>query len=184
MVGLNEGTRTIHRIRSNRLIRVYHVSGELGTSTENNFKDSLIIARANYSHVWPVKMSSVLSSMQVSHQKKMFELCGVHIQSNAAYEIATKGLIRPTNDTVPVVYGIKCVQFDRPKFTVEVHAINEHVKYLGQLIQVKLRNFFWLNFLKKLVDTIDSFHSKIIAKYLRRRQTALISRSISFGNID
>lgn len=136
MVGLNGGTRKIQQIRNNRLIRVYHVTGELGTSTESNFTDSLIIARANYSHVWPDKMSAVLSSMQASHQKKMFELCGVHIQSDAAFEIAKGGLIRPTDNTLPVVYGIKCVQFDRPKFTVEIHAINENVKYLGQLIQV------------------------------------------------
>lgn len=136
VVGLNGGTRKIHRIRNNRLIRVYHVTGELGTSTENNFTDSMVIARANYSHVWPDKMTAVLSSMQASHQKKMFELCGVDIKSNAAFEIAKRGLIRPANSTLPVVYGIKCVQFDRPKFTVEVHAINEHAKYLGQLVQV------------------------------------------------
>lgn len=136
MVGLNDGTRKIQRIRNNRFVRVYHVTGELGTSTEDNFKDSLIIARANYSHIWQEKMGAVLSSMQASHQKKMYELCGVHIQSNAAYEIAKRGLIRPTNNTLPVVYGIKCVAFDRPKFTVEIHAINENVVYLGQLIQV------------------------------------------------
>lgn len=136
MVGLNEGTRKIQRIRNNRLIRVYHVTGELGTATESNFTESLVIARANYSHIWPDKMSAVLSSMQASHQKKMFELCGVHVQSNAAFEIAKRGLIRPTNNTLPVVYGIKCVQFERPKFTVEIHAINENVKYLAQLVQV------------------------------------------------
>lgn len=136
MVGLNDGARLVHRIRQNSLIRVYHVTGELGTSTEDNFKDSLIIARANYSHVWPEKMAATLSSMQASHQKKMYELCGVDIQSEAAFEIAKRGLIRPANNTLPVVYGIKCIQFDRPKFTVEIHAINEDAKYLGQLVQV------------------------------------------------
>ncbi|XP_037034783.1 mitochondrial mRNA pseudouridine synthase Trub2-like [Bradysia coprophila] len=135
LVGLNAGTQQIHRIRDSRLIRVYHVTGELGTSTENNFKDSLVIARANYTHVWPDKMNAILSSMQASHQRKMFELCGVHIQSNSAFEIAKRGLIRPASQTVPILYGMKCVQFDRPKFTIEVHAINEHVKYFGELIQ-------------------------------------------------
>lgn len=133
---MNDGTKQIQKIRTNRLIRVYHVTGELGTSTENNFKESLIISRANYSHVWADKMTAVLSSMQASHQKKMFELCGVHMQSNTAYEIAKRGLIRPTDNSLPVVYGIKCVQFDRPKFVVEIHAVNEDVVYLGQLIQV------------------------------------------------
>ncbi len=96
----------------------------------------MIIARANVTHVWPDKMTSVLSSMQASHQKKMFEMCGVHMQSNAAFEIAKGGLIRPTDNMLPVVYGMKCVHFERPNFTIEVHAINEHVKYFGKLIQV------------------------------------------------
>lgn len=115
---------------------MYHVSGELGTSTESNFKDSLIIARAKYSHVWQDKMTDILSSMQASHQRKMFEMSGVSLQSEAAYQMAKRGLIRPADSSLPVIYGMKCVHFDRPKFTVEVHAINEDQKYLGELIQV------------------------------------------------
>lgn len=125
----------MYRIRNNRALRVYHVTGELGISTENNFKESLIISRAYYKHIWPDKMTAVLSSMQASHQKKMFEMCGVGIQSEAAFEIAKRGLIRPTDNRIPVLYGMKCIRFNRPEFVVEVHAINEGEKYLGQLIQ-------------------------------------------------
>lgn len=153
MIGLNEGTKQISKIRGNRLIRVYHVTGELGTSTEDNFQNSLVTSRANYTHVWPDKMNAVLSSMQASHQRKMFELCGVDIQSQSAYEIAKRGLIRPTDKTLPVLYGMKCIEFDRPKFTIEIHAINEYEKYFGELILVSV----WRNWENVRVIIEDPF---------------------------
>lgn len=45
-------------------------------------------------------------------------LCGVDTQSQEAYELAAKGLIRPENTQIPVVYGIKLVYFDLPNFTI------------------------------------------------------------------
>lgn len=43
---------------------------------------------------------------------------GIHLQSQTAYDLAVKGLIRPANDKIPTVYGIKCVDFERPMFTI------------------------------------------------------------------
>lgn len=72
--------------------------------------------------------------MQASHQKKMYELCGVDLQSQAAYELALKGTIRPDSFKIPVLYGIKCVSFASPDFELEIHAINENETYFGTLM--------------------------------------------------
>ena len=80
-------------------------------------------------------MNALVSSMQASHQKKMFELCGVDLQSQTAYELAVQGLIRPANSTTPIIYGMRCILFDRPEFIIEIHSINEDEAYLGNLIQ-------------------------------------------------
>lgn len=50
--------------------------------------------------------------------QKYFRSCGVNMQSQAAYELAVKGLLRPIRSKVPVIYGIKCVQFEPPEFTI------------------------------------------------------------------
>lgn len=47
-----------------------------------------------------------------------FRLCGVDLQSQTAYELAAKGPIRPMDSKTPVIYGIKCVEFDPPNFTL------------------------------------------------------------------
>lgn len=47
-----------------------------------------------------------------------FRLSGLHMESQATYEMASEGLIRPANSKLPVIYGIKCVHFDSPNFTL------------------------------------------------------------------
>ncbi|XP_075166939.1 pseudouridylate synthase TRUB2, mitochondrial [Haematobia irritans] len=134
LFGINKGLKKSMRIQRNRPIRTYHVTGKLGVATENHLPDSRITLKANYRHVNPDRLSALTSSLQASHQRKMFELCGVDMQSQAAYEIACKGLIRPVNNTQPVVYGIKLIDFQKPHFTLEIHAINESEAYLATLI--------------------------------------------------
>lgn len=46
----------------------------------------------------------------------MTRLCGVDMQSQAAFELAVQGLIRPTETKVPMIYSIKCIYFRPPEF--------------------------------------------------------------------
>lgn len=73
--------------------------------------------------------------MQASHRKKMFEMSGVDVQSQTAYDLAVQGLIRPANNKLPTIYGIRCVNFKKPEFTLEIHSINETEEYMCQLVQ-------------------------------------------------
>ncbi|XP_054736329.1 pseudouridylate synthase TRUB2, mitochondrial [Anastrepha obliqua] len=134
LFGINKGIRQSQNIQRNRPLRAYHVSGRLGIATETHFSDARITVRACCQHVHPERVSALAASMQASHQRKMFELCGVDLQSQAAYEIACKGLVRPADTSHPVIYGIKLIGFQRPDFTLEVHAINECEDYLASLV--------------------------------------------------
>lgn len=40
------------------------------------------------------------------------------MQSQAAYELAVKGPIRPADFKVPMIYSIKCIDFEPPEFTL------------------------------------------------------------------
>lgn len=140
------------RIQQNRPLRVYRITGFLGKATESHFGDSRVIAKATVDHIGSDKISRLLASMQASHQKKMFELCGVDMHSQAAYDLAVKGTIRPADNSQPMIYGIRLAEFRRPFFTIgkllflkkktqidlklssEIHAINETEPYLGQLV--------------------------------------------------
>lgn len=135
VLGLNAGTRDAFHLAKSKLLRCYHVHGRLGTGTEDNFPHTCHTARSTFGHVYADKLGGLLASIQASHQQKMFELCGVDVQSQAAYELAAGGLIRPADSRQPLVYGLRCVHFERPNFTLEVHALNESEAYFGQLVQ-------------------------------------------------
>lgn len=43
------------------------------------------------------------------------------MESQTMYELASQGPIRPANSKLPVIYGLKCVHFDPPNFTLGKH---------------------------------------------------------------
>lgn len=48
----------------------------------------------------------------------LFRLSGLDIQSQTAYDLAVKGPIRPADPKVPMIYTIKCINFEPPYFTL------------------------------------------------------------------
>ncbi|CAG9772958.1 unnamed protein product [Ceutorhynchus assimilis] len=134
LFGVKSGTKQAKHIRENLPTRSYRVKGVLGQVTDNCYKTGKVIQKSTWKHVKRENMDKFLSAMQAAHQKKMFELCGVDMQSQAAYDLAIQGLIRPANSKIPVIYGIKCVEFDGPEFTLEIQCVNEYEDYLMHLI--------------------------------------------------
>jgi mitochondrial mRNA pseudouridine synthase TRUB2 len=116
--GINRGNKLAKQFRVNHPIKVFHVTGKFGKSTESHFNDSPITSRATFDHIQKHKINAFLTSLQASHQKKMYELCGVDLQSQAAYDLAVEGPIRPAVTNVPLIYSIKCIEFKRPYFTI------------------------------------------------------------------
>uniref|UniRef100_A0A336MKI3 CSON013563 protein n=1 Tax=Culicoides sonorensis TaxID=179676 RepID=A0A336MKI3_CULSO len=129
-----DGTAKAFKIRKNQSVRVFHATGKLGSSTETNFNDSRIVERAKFDHVYAEKITGLVSSIQASHQKMIFDMCGIDIQSQEAYNLAVQGPIRPVKTDIPVIYSVKCLEFKKPYFTLEIFSLNETEDYLARLI--------------------------------------------------
>ncbi|XP_015519056.1 mitochondrial mRNA pseudouridine synthase Trub2 [Neodiprion virginianus] len=134
IIGINEGARTVMRMRESNPTRFYKVKGVFGQATDNYFTSGKIVEKATYKSIKRATVDAICASMQASHQRKMFELCGVDMQSQAAYELAIQGPIRPANNKIPMIYAIKCVAFNMPEFTLEIACINEYEMYLKTLV--------------------------------------------------
>ncbi|XP_046420034.1 mitochondrial mRNA pseudouridine synthase Trub2 [Neodiprion fabricii] len=134
IIGINEGARTVMRMRESNPTRFYKVKGVFGQATDNYFTSGKIVEKATYKSIKRATVDAICASMQASHQRKMFELCGVDMQSQAAYDLAIQGPIRPANNKIPMIYAIKCVAFNMPEFTLEIACINEYEMYLKTLV--------------------------------------------------
>ncbi|XP_060070803.1 pseudouridylate synthase TRUB2, mitochondrial-like [Ylistrum balloti] len=120
---------------SSRYIQVYHVKGLLGWASDSYSTKGRIVERSTFSHVNTSLVEKVCAAVEATHQRKMFDYAGVNPESQEAYELATQGLLRPQmHITEPIIYSIKCVAFDPPYFTLEIHAINERCYFLAEVI--------------------------------------------------
>ncbi|CAD5117697.1 DgyrCDS6448 [Dimorphilus gyrociliatus] len=125
----------LRKIQNRFNVRVHHVIGMLGTATNDFTVNGSIVERSKFKHVDHNRIDRVLAGMQAGHQRYMFQACNVDPQSQEAYELAIKGLIRPTDPQAgPVVYGMKCTAFSPPYFTLEIHSVNETCIYLHKLV--------------------------------------------------
>ncbi|XP_043254114.1 mitochondrial mRNA pseudouridine synthase Trub2 [Colletes gigas] len=132
--GINEGTSFIKSMRYSNFTKFYKVKGLLGQATDTYFHTGKIKERSTYNHVKRGHIDRICNSMQSSHQRKMFEHCGVDIQSQAAYDLAVKGLLRPADRKIPMIYTIRCIDFSPPEFTLEIVCINEDEMYLKTIV--------------------------------------------------
>lgn len=134
LVGLNKGRFLVGDLEASKPLRVYHIVGELGVATDNLFKTGKVVEKASYGKVTRFAVDRVAALFQSNHQRLMYKHLGVPIESQTAYEAAAQGLVRPANDDQPVIYGIKCIKFEKPFFTLEVTCVNEREDYLLDIV--------------------------------------------------
>lgn len=73
LCGINKGNRLIHQIKTSKSLRFYKVKGLLGEATDNYFHTGKVVEKSTYAHVKRGHLDKLCSSMQSSHQKKMFQ---------------------------------------------------------------------------------------------------------------
>lgn len=134
LVGLNAGVKRAFAFQKDFPLRTFHLRGKLGQATDNFFMDGKIIEKSKYEHVRRDRLERLLASIQASHQSKIFDLSGVDPQSQEAYNLAVKGPIRPATTEIPIIYGLKCIEFKPPDFMIEVQCINETEEFLMVLV--------------------------------------------------
>ncbi|OXU19214.1 hypothetical protein TSAR_002454 [Trichomalopsis sarcophagae] len=132
--GVNHGTRLINKLMGSKLTKFYKLKGIFGQARHNDFATGRIVEKSTWKKIKRFNIDNMCASMQASHQKKMFELCGIDMQTQAAYELAIKGPIRPADPRIPMVYNIKCIDFKPPEFTLEIVAINETDEHLKAIV--------------------------------------------------
>ncbi|XP_048739239.2 pseudouridylate synthase TRUB2, mitochondrial-like [Ostrea edulis] len=116
-------------------VRVYHLSGTLGWTTLDNSPRAKKIRRHSYEHVGRADIDKMCGLAQNMHQWRMLNYAGVLPGSQEAYDLLKQGLVKPINSlTPPLFYGVKCIKFEPPHFTLEVHCVNETYTFLRDFV--------------------------------------------------
>uniref|UniRef100_A0A146LC00 Putative tRNA pseudouridine synthase 2 n=1 Tax=Lygus hesperus TaxID=30085 RepID=A0A146LC00_LYGHE len=140
VIGLNNGTKKAYAIHSAHPMRTYRLKGCFGQATDNIFKTGKVIETTKFHHIRRGGIERHLAMVQASHQRLAYESAGVDPQSQEAYDLAVKGLVRPQDSKTPIIYGARCIDYSPPEFTIEISCINEYEDYLlGQIQNMGLR---------------------------------------------
>ncbi|XP_015792149.1 mitochondrial mRNA pseudouridine synthase Trub2 [Tetranychus urticae] len=123
------------KLQRSNPIRCYEVTGRLGYATASFDFSGEVREKSTYEHVTRGKLESVLNKMESNHQTLMYTTAAVDIGSQEAYEIASKGLLRPAHrKSMPIIYSIKLIEFKPPDFTVELQVVNEWPIFLKRMV--------------------------------------------------
>jgi len=129
------GQQLVDRLWAAKPVQVYHVTGKLGIATEDFLESGALVERAKYDHVTETRLDRVIQAWQATHRDLMFRETGIDYSSQAAFETASRGFVRPKADFRSAVFvSVDLVKFRPPYFTVEVHATNGACEDLSELI--------------------------------------------------
>ncbi|KFO31896.1 mitochondrial mRNA pseudouridine synthase TRUB2 isoform X1 [Fukomys damarensis] len=134
VLGVGHGCKLLTDLYDAHLTKDYTVRGLLGKATDNFQEDGRLVEKTTYDHVTREKLERILCVIQGSHQKALVMYSNLDLQSQEAYEMAVRGVIRPMDKSPMLISGIRCLHFTPPEFLLEVQCVNETQQQLRKLV--------------------------------------------------
>ncbi|MBZ3889539.1 putative tRNA pseudouridine synthase 2 [Sciurus carolinensis] len=134
VLGVGHGRRLLTDMYNAHLTKDYTVRGLLGKATDDFCEDGRLVEKTTYDHVTREKLDQILAVIQGSHQKALVMYSNLDLQSQEAYEMATRGAIRPMHKSPMLITGIRCLHFAPPEFLLEVQCMHETQQQLRKLV--------------------------------------------------
>ncbi|XP_048414766.1 mitochondrial mRNA pseudouridine synthase TRUB2 [Stegostoma tigrinum] len=134
VLGVGNGNKQLNRLYHCHLTKEYIVKGSFGTATEDFSNTGRVIERTTYDHITRDRLERIIAVIQGSHQRALLIYSDVDLKSQEAYELASRGLLRPVNKSPPIITAIRCVHFSPPSFTLEIQCLHETQQYLRKVV--------------------------------------------------
>ncbi|XP_048858069.1 mitochondrial mRNA pseudouridine synthase TRUB2 [Brienomyrus brachyistius] len=134
VLGVGNGNAKFKEMYERYNTRDYTLEGEFGRATDDFSHDGRVIERTTYDHITCDKLERVLATIQGANQKALLSYSNVDMRSQEAYELAVRGMLFPEGKTPPILTGLRCLDFQPPRFTLEVQCMNETQRYLRRLL--------------------------------------------------
>ncbi|KAK9392479.1 putative tRNA pseudouridine synthase 2 [Crotalus adamanteus] len=134
VLGVGHGTKLLKDWYNAHLTRAYTVSGLFGKATDNFSDTGKLIEKSTFDHVTREKLERIVSVIQGSNHKALLQWANLDLKTQEAYELAVKGLIRPMDNSPPLITAVRCLRFDPPEFQLEIQCLHETQQYLRKIV--------------------------------------------------
>lgn len=136
VLGLNKSAKLAKTIRRRNPLLSLEVECQFGKATDTGFRDGKTVAKATWKHLknrrW--HMDQIVSNIQATHQKMAWKAMDLDPESQEAYELAVQGPIKPDMLTDTIIYGIRCLDWKLPSFTLKVECVGENQQFIHDLV--------------------------------------------------
>ena len=116
------------------MLRTFRIKAELGIATDTGYRDGKIVEKSKQPFLNRAKFERALSALESVHRKKCFAAAKVPLNSDMAYELASRGPVRPAEATIPIIYSVRLVEFNLPHIELEIISINETESFFLETI--------------------------------------------------
>uniref|UniRef100_UPI00398F27CE pseudouridylate synthase TRUB2, mitochondrial isoform X2 n=1 Tax=Pristiophorus japonicus TaxID=55135 RepID=UPI00398F27CE len=178
VLGVGNGNQQLTHLYNCHLTKEYTVKGSFGTATEDFSDTGRLIEKTTYDHITRDRLERIIAVIQGSHQKALLTYSGIDLKSQAAYELASRGLLHPLHKSPPIITGIRCVHFSPPNFTLEIQCVHETQQYLRKVVHemgLELKSSAVCTHVRRTRDGIFTLDDALIRTHwdLRRIQAAV-----------
>lgn len=135
LIGSDAIRRYKSSMREASFINVYNINAKFGFATNSHFDDGSIIDKTTYKHIKDYTLNRILDRISSDQRNRLFDAAAVPWHSDQAYLLAKSWPSKPAKAARwPVIYSLKCIEFNLPDFVIEVTVNNENEKFLAHLI--------------------------------------------------
>ncbi|XP_038638120.1 mitochondrial mRNA pseudouridine synthase TRUB2 isoform X2 [Scyliorhinus canicula] len=134
VLGVGNGNQQLVCLHNRHLTKEYTVQGSFGTATEDFSDTGRLIERTTYDHITLERLERIIAVIQGIHQRALLTYSGIDLKSQEAYELASRGLLRPMHKSPPIITAIRCVHLSPPKFTLAIQCLHETQQYLRKMV--------------------------------------------------
>ena len=126
LIGLaDRGVNLGKAIQKAKLMTTYHIRGEFGRATRTGWADGKTAMCKGYQHIKAKSwlLEQMLVNITSSHQARAWNVAEIGVETEEAYQLASKGPIRPKIMTETIVCNMKLKELKLPYFMIELHCI-------------------------------------------------------------
>ena len=179
LLGIND-PRLVWRLRRAKLLTTLQVRGEFGRATRTGWADGKTAMCKGWQYLRTKEglLASMLTNISAAHQARAWSVAEVGVDTQEAFELASRGPVRPKLLTETLIYNIELKEFRPPHFMLEVQCVEgendpqqSHIVRLVEEVALKCRT----------VAHVSSIRCSALGPWTA--DSALLSKHVSLQNV-
>jgi len=134
--GIGEhGVHLAKQLKTGNFLRTYEARCKFGRATDNYFEEGRTKEKTTFKRAELASFLRLIGKTVSSHRPIIFRSLGIDMHSQEAFQLFCSGPTRPfSQQTLPLLFGLKCLHFKPPEFTLQLVAVNEEEEFIGTLV--------------------------------------------------